>query len=102
MISDDPNHDAGLSAVSNAQAGNWALLRARLCDPAITLTMFEREWLARERLPGKSGRPKEAQEPLLYWWFRQALLHNSGDGRGYPLPGQTYPTASVTGMPSAV
>uniref|UniRef100_UPI0018EEE873 patatin-like phospholipase family protein n=1 Tax=Paracoccus binzhouensis TaxID=2796149 RepID=UPI0018EEE873 len=28
-----------------------------------------------------------------------ALLHNSGDGRGYPLPGQTYPTASVTGMP---
>ncbi|WGR63108.1 SAM-dependent DNA methyltransferase (plasmid) [Paracoccus ferrooxidans] len=31
-----------------------------------------------------------------------ALLHNSGDGRGYPLPGQTYPTASVTGMPSAV
>ena len=31
-----------------------------------------------------------------------ALLHKSGDGRGYPFPGQTYPTASVIGMPSAV
>ena len=31
-----------------------------------------------------------------------ALLHKSGDGQGAPFPGQTYPTASVTGMPSAV
>ena len=31
-----------------------------------------------------------------------ALLHKSGDRRGSPVPGQTYPTASVTGMPSAV
>ena len=31
-----------------------------------------------------------------------ALLHKSGDGQGSPFPGQTYPTASVTGMPSAV
>jgi len=31
-----------------------------------------------------------------------ALLHKSGDGRGSPFPGRTYPTASVTGMPSAV
>ncbi|WP_323009325.1 FlgK family flagellar hook-associated protein [Paracoccus sp. (in: a-proteobacteria)] len=30
------------------------------------------------------------------------LLHKSGDGRGSPFPGRTYPTASVTGMPSAV
>ena len=30
------------------------------------------------------------------------LLHKSADGRGSPFPGQTYPTASVTGMPSAV
>ena len=31
-----------------------------------------------------------------------ALLHKSADGRGSPFPGQTYPTASVTGIPSAV
>jgi hypothetical protein len=30
------------------------------------------------------------------------LLHKSADGRGFPLPGQTHPTASVTGIPSAV
>jgi hypothetical protein len=29
-------------------------------------------------------------------------LHKSADGRGSPFPGQTYPTVSVTGMPSAV
>ena len=34
--------------------------------------------------------------------FRLALLHKSGDGQGSPFPGQTHPTASVTGMPSAV
>lgn len=33
---------------------------------------------------------------------RPTLLHKSGDGRGSPFPGRTYPTASVTGMPSAV
>ena len=31
-----------------------------------------------------------------------ALLHKSSDGRGFPFPGQTHPTASVMGMPSAV
>ncbi|MCW2302622.1 hypothetical protein M2324_001006 [Rhodovulum sulfidophilum] len=31
-----------------------------------------------------------------------ALLHKRGDGGGSPFRGQTYPTASVTGMPSAV
>ena len=31
-----------------------------------------------------------------------ALLHKSFDERGYPFPGRTHPTASVTGMPSAV
>ena len=31
-----------------------------------------------------------------------ALLHKSGDRRTSPFPGRTYPTASVTGMPSAV
>lgn len=30
------------------------------------------------------------------------LLHKSADGRGPPFPGQIHPTASVTGMPSAV
>ena len=34
--------------------------------------------------------------------FRQALLHKSPDCRTSPIPGQTYPTTSVTGMPRAV
>ena len=34
--------------------------------------------------------------------FGGALLHKASDGRGSPFPGRTYPTASVTGMPSAV
>ena len=33
---------------------------------------------------------------------KQALLHKSAECRGSPFPGRTYPTASVTGMPSAV
>ncbi len=32
----------------------------------------------------------------------QTLLHQRVDGRISPFPGQIYPTASVTGMPSAV
>jgi len=31
-----------------------------------------------------------------------ALLHKSLDGRGCPFPGQTHPTTSVSGVPSAV
>jgi hypothetical protein len=31
-----------------------------------------------------------------------ALLHKLGFERGSPFPGRTYPTATVTGMPSAV
>ena len=31
-----------------------------------------------------------------------ALLHKLSDGQAAPFPGHTYPTASVTGMPSAV
>ena len=30
------------------------------------------------------------------------LLHKSAEGRSLPFPRQTHPTASVTGMPSAV
>ena len=33
---------------------------------------------------------------------RKALLHKSREDQGSPIPGQTYPMASVTGMPSAV
>lgn len=29
-------------------------------------------------------------------------MHKSSDGKATPFPGHTYPTASVTGMPSAV
>lgn len=32
----------------------------------------------------------------------EALLHKSVERRVSPFPGRTYPTASVTGMPSAV
>ena len=34
--------------------------------------------------------------------LRGALLHKWVDGRSSPIPGQTYPTACVKGMPSAV
>ena len=51
----------------------------------------------------------EAGEVLIYAvtfggadWVGRALLHKSGDRRISPFPGQTYPTVSVTGMPSAV
>ena len=30
-----------------------------------------------------------------------ALLHKSAEGRSSPIPGQTYPATSVTGVPSA-
>ena len=35
-------------------------------------------------------------------WRKGALLHKWVDGRSSPIPGQTYPTACVKGMPSAV
>ncbi|WP_370453553.1 hypothetical protein [Paracoccus sp. JM45] len=40
-------------------------------------------------------------------WYSKAvrdetLLRKSGDGRASPISGQTYPTASVTGMPRVV
>lgn len=34
--------------------------------------------------------------------YYMALLHKSGDWQASSFPRQTYPTASVTGMPSAV
>ncbi|ARC36623.1 hypothetical protein A6J80_09710 [Paracoccus yeei] len=85
---DDLNMNAGFSAISNAangdlmasrikrrdDAGDFTALCARLRDPAVSLTMFEREWIARQ-LDGttaRPGRPSEAQVPLLYWWFRHA------------------------------
>lgn len=34
--------------------------------------------------------------------LEKTLLRKSGDGQASPFPGQTYPAASVTGMPSAV
>lgn len=33
---------------------------------------------------------------------QRSLSHKSCHGRGGPFPGQTYPNARVTGMPSAV
>nr|WP_226937531.1 LysR family transcriptional regulator [Pseudogemmobacter faecipullorum] len=44
-----------------------------------------------------SARVKALEEDL-----GMALLRKSRVCRGSPFPGQTYPTASVTGMPSAV
>lgn len=43
--------------------------------------------------------------PCFVNWYRElegALLHKSGSERSSPFPGRTYPTACVTGMPSAV
>lgn len=50
----------------------------------------------------RGANPLEAQKALGNWKLMGALLHKRADGRGSPFPGQTYPTASVTGMPSAV
>ena len=36
------------------------------------------------------------------WLLPGAPWHKSADGRTSPFPGQSHPTASVTGMPSAV
>ena len=44
----------------------------------------------------------EAFTHRFFFADRKALLRKSPDGRGSPFPGQTYLTASVTGMPSAV
>lgn len=83
---ENPNENAGFSAVSNAaggdlmapcikrlpEAGDFSALRKRLRDPSITLTMLEREWLARQLQAAAPGRRKKAQEPLLCWWFQNA------------------------------
>lgn len=34
--------------------------------------------------------------------LEEALLHKSVEGRSFPFPGRTYPTASVSGMARAV
>ena len=34
--------------------------------------------------------------------LNKALLHKFIDERGYPFPGRTYPTGTVTGMPREV
>ncbi|SEO30325.1 hypothetical protein SAMN05216227_10887 [Pseudorhodobacter antarcticus] len=36
---------------------------------------------------------------LAFYW---ALLHKWSDGEGSPIPGQTYPTTSVMGVPRVV
>jgi murein tripeptide amidase MpaA len=42
------------------------------------------------------------QSQVEYYSLRTALLHKSVEGRTSPIPRQTYPMASVTGMPRAV
>ena len=44
--------------------------------------------------------PESASKSLLRKG-RLHMLHKSAGGRSFPFPGQTYPTASVTCMPSA-
>lgn len=46
--------------------------------------------------------PAEIERDAMTGAVITTLLHKSADGRGSPFPGQTYPTVSVTGMPSAV
>lgn len=50
-----------------------------------------------------SEREQIASDPWAFSsWLSRTLLHKSADGRVSPCPGQSHPTASVTGMPSAV
>lgn len=48
------------------------------------------------------GRGYPSPNRSFRWCTDRALLHKSGSERISPFPGRTYPTATVTGMPSAV
>lgn len=39
--------------------------------------------------------------PIWHARGETALLHKSGDGRSFPIPGQTYPATSMMGVPRA-
>ena len=53
----------------------------------------------RRRLRELANERRRFEPPWVAW---RALLRKTGNGRSAPFPGRTYPTASVTGMPSAV
>jgi D-alanyl-D-alanine carboxypeptidase len=59
---------------------------------------FDRPWRHRAR----SRSMEHGRVPGNDGGSRGALLHELFDSRASPFPGQIYPTASVTGMPSAV
>jgi len=67
--------------------------QGRMLPPSGTIT---RQVLA--AIVGTDGQVVRIADLLV----SETLLHKSADGRGTPFPGQTYPTVSVTGMPSAV
>lgn len=83
-----------------------------VASTALTAVIGTTAWSAMNAAPDGSPRPfaaiwQDATQSLPLILASnddddETLLHNSADGRGSPFPGQTHPTASVTGMPSAV
>ena len=98
--------------VKNLDAGEGdflSKLKVQLSEgsPDCRQLMAESLWLTL-LFPSNVGAAKKRENVLEIWsWSGEdlsapALLHKSAERRGSPFPGQTYPTASVTGMPSAV
>jgi len=97
-----------LSKPSDAEKGQWYFQRyVQHLPTAGEIVLFDRSWYNRagvERVMGFCS-PSEYLEfmrevPDLERML--ALLHKWGDRQASPIPGQTYPTTFVTGMPSAV
>ena len=84
--------------------GGWRLTKPGMAlagDPEAAFATITPAFLF--RFDHSEGR-RTGEAPVGDWhlWLHAALLHKSSDDRGSPFPGQTYPTTSVTGMPSAV
>ena len=89
----EANGDAALQARTYAQLGNIYESRGEYAQAE---SIFRQSLRYFEELGDRSS-ASSIQNNLA-----STLLRKSGDGQASPFPGQTYPAASVTGMPSAV
>ena len=82
------------------ESKNALELREGSYDPVIYFPRADIAMAVLDRTDKTSQCPHKGQAN--YFSIQTALLHKASDVRGSPFPRQTYPTASVTGMPSAV